>query len=82
MSTVRHPSRTDDSTCSDGERYGIVVITKAEGMEVVLHGLRRERAERIVNRKNRVRDEATNVHLVREDELERRENQLKHLDSD
>ena len=62
------------------ERYAVVVSTKAEGMEVVLHGLRRQRAERIAARKNRNRDETTNVQPVREQELEQLEDQLKHPD--
>ena len=79
MSTPRHP--THDATTRPGdEHYAVVVITKAEGMEVVLHGLQRRRAERIAARKNRNRDETTNVQPVREQELEQLENQLKHPD--
>ncbi len=55
-------------------------ITKAEGMEVVLHGLQRQRAERIAARKNRNCDAMTNVQPVREDELDERSVQLKHPD--
>ncbi|MCO8246512.1 MULTISPECIES: hypothetical protein [unclassified Haladaptatus] len=80
MSTQRHPTHGAASTRPNDERYAVVVITKAEGMEVVLHGLQRRRAERIASRKNRNRDAMTNVQPVREDELEERSAQLKHPD--
>ncbi|MFH5798020.1 hypothetical protein [Haladaptatus sp. CMAA 1911] len=76
MSTQRHSPRGAASTRPSDDRYAVVVITKAEGMEVVLHGLRKQRAERIATRKNRNRDESTNVQPVPERELEQRSDDL------
>jgi hypothetical protein len=78
MSIQRHPPDGEASPCSDDKRYAIAVTTKAEGMDIVLHGLQRHRAKQIVARENRTRDVDTNVQLVPEDELEQRDVHLKH----
>lgn len=72
MSTQRHSPNGEASPCSDDKRYAIAVTTKAEGMDIVLHGLQRQRAKRIAARENRTRDVDTNVQLVPEEDLEQR----------
>ncbi|WP_266082141.1 hypothetical protein [Haladaptatus caseinilyticus] len=78
MSIQRHSPDGEASPCSDDKRYAVAVTTKAEGMDIVLHGLQRQRAERIAARENSIRDVNTNVQLVPEEDLEQREVQLKH----
>ncbi|ODR80383.1 hypothetical protein BG842_02195 [Haladaptatus sp. W1] len=69
--TGGHQKRCDEtSTHQETDSYAVVVATKQEGIDVVLHGLSASQAERIAARKNREMDGDSSVHAVSEKQIQ------------
>lgn len=68
--TPSHKKRCDGtSTHHDTRPYAVVIATKQEGIDIVLHGVSATQAEQIAAHKNREMDGESSVHAVSENQM-------------
>ncbi|WP_227377437.1 hypothetical protein [Haladaptatus halobius] len=70
MPTVRQKRRGTTNARQNDDPYAVVLAVEKEEIEVVLHGVSAEQAERIAAQKNRELGVETTVHVVPEEQLE------------
>jgi hypothetical protein len=69
MTAVHQQRSIETNTHRESEPYAVVVATKQENIEVVLHGLSADQAEQITTQKNREISGESSIHTLPEKEL-------------
>ncbi|WP_231190062.1 hypothetical protein [Haladaptatus sp. DYF46] len=78
--TATHKNGSGDTGQGEKtERYAVVVATKGESIDIVLHGIAAAQAEQIAAQKNREMDRKTSVHAVSEKQVEKAHQHLQRL---